>query len=143
MHDHVGGAEAEFEQGVIGGPYPAPGILAPPMPAFFRATVAELIHRSETELTGLLSVAYAREGFHHQKTDQTLAWSGDLLGRGLCSMFHAGIKVIQRGAWRNFCWIAERCRLGAGMRLDSWKRKLDCSCLRGTTGPCGNSVCIG
>ncbi len=48
------------------------------MPAFYRASLGEFVTVSDSELVGLLSLAYAREGFQHQRTDQTLAWSADL-----------------------------------------------------------------
>ena len=48
------------------------------MSAFYRATVAEFLAISESELTGLLSVQYAQYGFQHQQTDQTLAWVLDV-----------------------------------------------------------------
>ena len=48
------------------------------MPAFYRALLGEFVTVSDSELIGLLSVAYAREGFQQQRTDQTLAWSADL-----------------------------------------------------------------
>jgi hypothetical protein len=49
------------------------------MPAYFRATVAEFLTVSESELIGHLTTAYARSGFEHQRTTQTLAWASDLL----------------------------------------------------------------
>lgn len=39
----------------------------------------EFISVSDSELTGLLSLAYAREGFENQKSQQTLAWAHDIL----------------------------------------------------------------
>lgn len=49
------------------------------MPAFYRATVAEFLRISESELTGKLSAAYAQQGFETQRTTQTLAWATDFL----------------------------------------------------------------
>ncbi len=49
------------------------------MPAYFRATVAEFLTVSESELIGHLTTAYAHSGFEHQRTTQTLAWASDLL----------------------------------------------------------------
>lgn len=49
------------------------------MPAFYSATLPEFLHLSETELTGILSVAYANVGFTNQKTSQTLTWLSDLI----------------------------------------------------------------
>ncbi len=48
------------------------------MPAFYRASLLEFISSSDSELTGLLSLAYAREDFVNQKTQQTLAWAHDI-----------------------------------------------------------------
>ena len=48
------------------------------MPAFYRASLGEFVTVSDSELIGRLSLAYAREGFQHQRTDQTLAWAADL-----------------------------------------------------------------
>jgi hypothetical protein len=56
----------------------APGILAPLMPAFYRASVAEFIHTSDSEITGRLASAYAHSGFSSQRTSQTRAWEADL-----------------------------------------------------------------
>ena len=47
------------------------------MPAFYRATVAHFLCSSETELLGILSTAYAKEGFVNQKARQTLTWLAD------------------------------------------------------------------
>ncbi len=55
-----------------------PGILAKPMPAFYRSSLEHFIASSDSELTGLLTLAYARDGFQDQKTQQTLAWADDL-----------------------------------------------------------------
>jgi hypothetical protein len=49
------------------------------MPAFYRATVAEFLTVSESELIGRLSTAYAHGGFEHQRTTQTIAWAADVL----------------------------------------------------------------
>ena len=49
------------------------------MPAFHRATLADFIHSSDSELLGLLTKAYARDGFTDQKTQQSLAWANDLV----------------------------------------------------------------
>ncbi len=56
-----------------------PGILAPIMPAFYRASITQFLTTSETELTGLLTTAYALSGFDAQRTSQTRAWLADLL----------------------------------------------------------------
>ncbi len=48
------------------------------MPAFHRASLLEFISASDSELTGLLSLAYARDGFQNQKSQQTLAWAQDI-----------------------------------------------------------------
>jgi hypothetical protein len=48
------------------------------MPAFYRALLVDFISSSDSELTGLLSLAYARDGFQNQKSQQTLAWANDL-----------------------------------------------------------------
>ncbi len=48
------------------------------MPAFYRASVTEFIHTSESEITGLLATAYAHGGFSSQRTSQTRAWEADL-----------------------------------------------------------------
>jgi hypothetical protein len=45
------------------------------MPAFYRAPLLEFISASDSELTGILSLAYARDGFQNQATQQTLAWA--------------------------------------------------------------------
>ncbi len=55
-----------------------PGILAQSMPAFYRANLPTFVSASDSELTGLLSLAYARDGFQDQKTQQTLAWANDI-----------------------------------------------------------------
>jgi hypothetical protein len=49
------------------------------MPAFYRASIAEFLHVSESELTGRLTTEYARSGFQSQRTSQTLAWIADIL----------------------------------------------------------------
>lgn len=49
------------------------------MPAFYRASVAEFLNISESELTGKLTAEYARSGFQSQRTSQTLAWISDIL----------------------------------------------------------------
>ncbi len=48
------------------------------MPAFYRAPLAELITASDSELTGLLSLAYAHDGYTDQKSQQTLSWAQDI-----------------------------------------------------------------
>jgi hypothetical protein len=48
------------------------------MPAFYRAPLLEFISASDSELTGLLSLAYARDGFQNQTSQQTLAWARDI-----------------------------------------------------------------
>jgi len=48
------------------------------MPAFYRAPLLEFISASDSQLTGLLSLAYARDGFKDQKSQQTLAWAQDI-----------------------------------------------------------------
>ncbi len=48
------------------------------MPAFYRAPLVAFISSSDSELTGLLSIAYARDGYTDQKSRQTLAWAQDL-----------------------------------------------------------------
>jgi hypothetical protein len=49
------------------------------MPAFYRATIGEFICKSESELIGLLSTAYALGGFEKQRASQTLAWANDII----------------------------------------------------------------
>ena len=49
------------------------------MPAFYRASVAEFLHVSESDLTGRLSTEYARSGFQSQRTSQTVAWIADIV----------------------------------------------------------------
>ena len=49
------------------------------MPAFYRATVAEFLTVSESELIGRLTKAYAHGGFENQRTTQTSAWAADVL----------------------------------------------------------------
>ena len=49
------------------------------MPAFYRATIGEFICKSESELIGLLSSAYAHSGFEKQRASQTLAWANDIV----------------------------------------------------------------
>jgi hypothetical protein len=53
-------------------------ILAESMPAFYRASVLEFLNISESELTGLLTAAYAGSGFAVQRTSQTLTWIADV-----------------------------------------------------------------
>ena len=48
------------------------------MPAFHRSSLVDFITSSNSELTGLLSLAYARDGFNQQQTQQTLAWQQDI-----------------------------------------------------------------
>lgn len=48
------------------------------MPAFYRAPLLEFVSASDSTLTGLLSLAYARDGFQNQKSQQTLAWAQDV-----------------------------------------------------------------
>ena len=48
------------------------------MPAFYRASVIDFIHTSDSEITGQLSSAYAKSGFSSQRTSQTRAWEADL-----------------------------------------------------------------
>jgi len=48
------------------------------MPAFYRASVTEFIHSSDSEITGRLATAYAHSGFSSQRTSQTRAWEADL-----------------------------------------------------------------
>jgi hypothetical protein len=48
------------------------------MPAFHRAALEAFITASDSELTGILSLAYASHGFTDQKSQQTLAWAHDL-----------------------------------------------------------------
>jgi len=55
-----------------------PGILAPLMPAFYRASATEFIHTPDSEITGRLALAYAHSGFSSQRTSQTRAWEADL-----------------------------------------------------------------
>ncbi len=62
------------------------------MPAFHRSSIREFIASSDSELTGLLSIAYAKEGFEKQRTDQTAAWASDLfLLRGAMEAVCAGL----------------------------------------------------
>jgi hypothetical protein len=49
------------------------------MPAFYRASIAEFLHVSESELTGRLTTEYARSGFQSQRTSQTIAWIADIV----------------------------------------------------------------
>ena len=56
----------------------ASAILAPLMPAYYRASVLEFLHVSETELAGILTAAYANSGFSSQRTAQTRAWIADI-----------------------------------------------------------------
>lgn len=48
------------------------------MPAFYSAILPEFLHTSESEITGILTTAYAKAGFTNQKTSQTKAWVQDL-----------------------------------------------------------------
>ena len=48
------------------------------MSAFYRATVAEFLGISESELIGRLSTSYAHSGFEQQRTSQTRVWSADV-----------------------------------------------------------------
>jgi hypothetical protein len=48
------------------------------MPAFYRASVLEFLHISESELTGILTAAYANCGFSSQRTAQTKTWIADI-----------------------------------------------------------------
>ncbi len=48
------------------------------MPAFYRSSVEVFLSTTDTSLTGALSLAYAADGFEHQRTSQTLAWAQDL-----------------------------------------------------------------
>ncbi len=48
------------------------------MPAFHHCSLLSFIASSDSELTGLLSLAYARDGFTSQHAQQTLAWAQDL-----------------------------------------------------------------
>jgi len=54
-----------------------PGILAPPMPAFYRATLPQFISASDRELLGRLSLAHA-EQFQSQLSDATTTWFADI-----------------------------------------------------------------
>jgi len=49
------------------------------MPAFYRASIAEFLHLSESDLTGRLTTEYARSGFQSQRTSQTIAWINDIV----------------------------------------------------------------
>jgi hypothetical protein len=49
------------------------------MPAFYSASLAEVLSASETELSGILSISYARRGFSALRTSQALAWLADIL----------------------------------------------------------------
>lgn len=49
------------------------------MPAFYRAKLIEFLQVSESELTGRLSVEYARSGFSSQRASQTMAWISDIV----------------------------------------------------------------
>lgn len=49
------------------------------MPAFYRASIAEFLHVSESDLTGRLTTEYARSGFQSQRTSQTIAWITDIV----------------------------------------------------------------
>ncbi len=49
------------------------------MPAFYRASIAEFLHVSESELTGRLTTEYAHSGFQSQPTSQTIAWIADIV----------------------------------------------------------------
>ena len=68
------------------------------MPAFYRTSLEHFIASSDGELTGLLSLAYARDGFEDQKTQQTLAWANDLpkLREVLANVWHQRPDV---GTW--------------------------------------------
>jgi hypothetical protein len=48
------------------------------MPAFYRATVSDFLQISESELTGILTAAYAGSGFAKQRTSQTRTWIADI-----------------------------------------------------------------
>ena len=48
------------------------------MPAIYAALVQDFVNQSVSEIVGILSVGYAREGFTDQKTDLTEAWAQDI-----------------------------------------------------------------
>jgi hypothetical protein len=49
------------------------------MPALFHASVRDFVCASPSEVVGLLSLSYARQGFLDQKSDQTQTWLADIL----------------------------------------------------------------
>lgn len=48
------------------------------MPAFHHSPLLSFIASSDSELTGLLSLAYARDGLTSQRSQQTIAWAQDI-----------------------------------------------------------------
>src|SRR4051812_6743016 len=65
------------------------------MPAFYSSSIADFLQLSETELTGLLSLAYARAGFTALKTSQTRTWFADL--SSLREALEALVELHSRG----------------------------------------------
>lgn len=47
------------------------------MPAYYRATFAEFVSTSDSELAGILTVGYASAGFTQMQTQQALVWVAD------------------------------------------------------------------
>jgi hypothetical protein len=68
------------------------------MPAFHRASLLEFIHASDSEITGILSLAYARAGYTDQKAAQTISWHQDLryLKEALVDLHN---RKPEAGAW--------------------------------------------
>jgi hypothetical protein len=61
-----------------GGESFSPGILAPHMPAFYRAKLIEFLAASNDDLLGKLIRAHAEDGFAEQRSDATLTWASDI-----------------------------------------------------------------
>jgi hypothetical protein len=54
------------------------------MAAFYSALLPEFLATSPSEITGVLSHAYARDGFSNQRTAQTISWIADIQSLQTC-----------------------------------------------------------